>query len=309
MAEFPWMSPYVAFDDNPVYYKDLYGLSADGPGDPEKRTGTYNDNRKGIEGSLPTDAKNGDVLTYTFEGGDYEKVEYKRVDTRWEVVKYRKIGDRYSANSQRLQNHPKIPPPEGEPILIAKEVPPTPEITTDESGDGSSTPPNNDTPPPPNGGEGDTPPPPPPPICTPVFTTLNSNFKVVNGPVTAPLDGTGKYDGKTPQQFWNTGNTPLDKKTWNSELDRLVSLWQLCNSFVTITISTMASRENRNKPDWSLGGRSSMDLQVSRGKIIRQGLIDRGIPESAFSQPNGGWLFVNFNIPDKNVIPIKITMK
>ncbi len=36
MAQFPWMSPYVAFDNNPVYFVDPYGLSAGGPeGDPE----------------------------------------------------------------------------------------------------------------------------------------------------------------------------------------------------------------------------------------------------------------------------------
>ena len=36
MSMFPWMSPYVAFDDNPIYYTDPYGLSA-GPGDGEKQ--------------------------------------------------------------------------------------------------------------------------------------------------------------------------------------------------------------------------------------------------------------------------------
>src|SRR5690606_13932407 len=30
MAMFPWMSPYVAFDNNPVYYKDPLGLAAEG---------------------------------------------------------------------------------------------------------------------------------------------------------------------------------------------------------------------------------------------------------------------------------------
>lgn len=28
MAQFPWMSPYVAFDNNPVYYTDPYGLES-----------------------------------------------------------------------------------------------------------------------------------------------------------------------------------------------------------------------------------------------------------------------------------------
>ncbi|WP_300662073.1 toxin C-terminal domain-containing protein, partial [Fluviicola sp.] len=39
MAEFPWMSPYVAFDNNPVYYTDPLGLAAKGgPGDPPTAT-------------------------------------------------------------------------------------------------------------------------------------------------------------------------------------------------------------------------------------------------------------------------------
>jgi hypothetical protein len=38
MAQFPWMSPYVAFDNNPVFYVDPLGLAAEGgPGDKEKR--------------------------------------------------------------------------------------------------------------------------------------------------------------------------------------------------------------------------------------------------------------------------------
>jgi RHS repeat-associated protein len=36
MAEFPWMSPYVAFDNNPVYFVDPYGLESTNPeGEPE----------------------------------------------------------------------------------------------------------------------------------------------------------------------------------------------------------------------------------------------------------------------------------
>ena len=34
---FPWQSPYVAFDNNPIYYRDPKGLAAEG-GDPEKIT-------------------------------------------------------------------------------------------------------------------------------------------------------------------------------------------------------------------------------------------------------------------------------
>ena len=36
MANFPWQSPYCAFDNNPVFFSDPLGLAADGPGDPPK---------------------------------------------------------------------------------------------------------------------------------------------------------------------------------------------------------------------------------------------------------------------------------
>src|SRR5690554_5846680 len=33
MAQFPWQSPYVAFDNNPIFYTDPLGLAAEGGGD------------------------------------------------------------------------------------------------------------------------------------------------------------------------------------------------------------------------------------------------------------------------------------
>jgi RHS repeat-associated protein len=50
MAQFPWMSPYVAFDNNPVFYVDPLGLASEGgpdgepadtpcEGEPDKRAG------------------------------------------------------------------------------------------------------------------------------------------------------------------------------------------------------------------------------------------------------------------------------
>jgi hypothetical protein len=39
MHQFPWMSPYVGFDNNPIYFIDPYGLSStNGDGDPPKPT-------------------------------------------------------------------------------------------------------------------------------------------------------------------------------------------------------------------------------------------------------------------------------
>ncbi len=38
MMMFPWMSPYVAFDNNPIYFTDIYGLEGDGPEDDDLPT-------------------------------------------------------------------------------------------------------------------------------------------------------------------------------------------------------------------------------------------------------------------------------
>jgi RHS repeat-associated protein len=35
MMQFPWISPYCAFDNNPVFYTDPMGLAAEGGGDPK----------------------------------------------------------------------------------------------------------------------------------------------------------------------------------------------------------------------------------------------------------------------------------
>jgi RHS repeat-associated protein len=34
MASFPWQSPYVAFDNNPIYYRDPLGAASEGSGNP-----------------------------------------------------------------------------------------------------------------------------------------------------------------------------------------------------------------------------------------------------------------------------------
>jgi RHS repeat-associated protein len=37
MKQFPWMSPYVAFDNNPIFYTDPLGLASEGAGDKKKK--------------------------------------------------------------------------------------------------------------------------------------------------------------------------------------------------------------------------------------------------------------------------------
>jgi RHS repeat-associated protein len=53
MAKFPWMSPYVAFDNNPVFYVDPLGLASEGgPGDGDKTKQKNSKTDKG--GDKPT---------------------------------------------------------------------------------------------------------------------------------------------------------------------------------------------------------------------------------------------------------------
>jgi RHS repeat-associated protein len=52
MASFPWQSPYCAFDNNPVYFTDPYGLSAtnkDGVGEGDGKTKYSSGNSRGGE--------------------------------------------------------------------------------------------------------------------------------------------------------------------------------------------------------------------------------------------------------------------
>jgi len=42
MESFPWMSPFVAFDNNPVYFVDPYGLASEKKGKEKGKTnGSY----------------------------------------------------------------------------------------------------------------------------------------------------------------------------------------------------------------------------------------------------------------------------
>jgi len=75
MASFPHMSPFVAFDNNPIYYTDPYGLSSDGPGDEkkkgeddevpvgqQKKDGTWNGEQNVEEVTVTYDRASGKVI-------------------------------------------------------------------------------------------------------------------------------------------------------------------------------------------------------------------------------------------------------
>ncbi|MBI1838194.1 MAG: hypothetical protein HYR91_13105 [Flavobacteriia bacterium] len=57
MSQFPWMSPFVAFDNNPVYYTDLLGLAATG-GDKDKK---YRDAEKSANRWIRKNTRKGNI--------------------------------------------------------------------------------------------------------------------------------------------------------------------------------------------------------------------------------------------------------
>jgi RHS repeat-associated protein len=65
MAKYPMMSPYVAFNNNPVFYNDPLGLEGTNPdGDPPQHVVVSG----GVEHKLPENAKSGDCYDIKSEG-------------------------------------------------------------------------------------------------------------------------------------------------------------------------------------------------------------------------------------------------
>lgn len=60
MKQFPWMSPYVAFDNNPIFYIDPYGLSATNDGGPPEKDGTTLGETQTVDGTEWIWTKDGD---------------------------------------------------------------------------------------------------------------------------------------------------------------------------------------------------------------------------------------------------------
>ncbi len=89
MNQFPWMSPYVAFDNNPVYYTDPFGLAAEGGGD-DKEKGTRNPTKKA---NRFANRKKGSTLQYHSDGNSVTVIWGKRnkaggIDVKGKVFKW-----------------------------------------------------------------------------------------------------------------------------------------------------------------------------------------------------------------------------
>ena len=96
MAKFPWQSPYCAFDDNPVFYVDPYGLASEGGGDDEPPTNvTVPNGKRNRPSYLRPDGKawikgdvyhgnDGSIWTYMGKDADSELKGAKL--SEWSVV-------------------------------------------------------------------------------------------------------------------------------------------------------------------------------------------------------------------------------
>ncbi len=133
MNQFPWMSPYVAFDNNPVYYTDIYGLSAGGPGKKTSSTleGSSDDySEKDLLDNLPKDFKNGDEHTFTFkEPGSSDEIKVRKGSYGRNVLDIGKYNNGIHKNGYIVRRHERISPEsKASTPLIVKVVPPDKEL-------------------------------------------------------------------------------------------------------------------------------------------------------------------------------------
>ncbi len=85
MGKFPWQSPYVAFDNNPIYYVDPLGSESEGNGDKGWEKGDKGSRKKDNgDGTVTYDAPNGNlvlperakILSTLQDGNNNGKVDY-----------------------------------------------------------------------------------------------------------------------------------------------------------------------------------------------------------------------------------------
>jgi RHS repeat-associated protein len=108
MHQFPWMSPYVAFDNNPIYFTDPFGLSA---GDPPKNTGSESGGDVSEDGEWKYECRSehssldGWVSSETGRYGNEEQNTLKyiigRINNNNEQIN--KLENSQSANSQKIE--------------------------------------------------------------------------------------------------------------------------------------------------------------------------------------------------------------
>jgi len=115
MAKYSWMSPYVAFDNNPIVYTDPLGLSTSG--DPIIMQGSHTNSQprenKVMQASIR--AKNGDVLVFQYtQKGDNAKIlyvyTYNSESGKWSVSMEHHSVNGHGVRSQKLADFDPNPP-------------------------------------------------------------------------------------------------------------------------------------------------------------------------------------------------------
>lgn len=113
-GKFPGMSPFVAFNDNPLYFTDPLGLEGDGPGDgkdgsSEDKAQDVSTVGKGKE-TLETKTANGDFSDHYFKtkGARY-KATYNKETGTWEM--HQKRNGKYVSLGEKGTYKPKSRPP------------------------------------------------------------------------------------------------------------------------------------------------------------------------------------------------------
>lgn len=76
-GKYPNLSPYCAFNDNPIFYKDPFGLEGSGVGDGAKSAGNFTDRRKAKKAAKDFAAKNG------IDKKDYKLVRSRSTGNWW----------------------------------------------------------------------------------------------------------------------------------------------------------------------------------------------------------------------------------
>jgi RHS repeat-associated protein len=134
MHMFPWMSPYVAFDNNPVYYNDPLGLAAEGGGEPIKKEGNRHfTDKKATESELkdlPGNPANQETVVFEY---DNAVVTYKYVDNHPNQNGIDGYWDAHVRGTTVAGGDNSFPVSK-KAVVIAKAVPPSTELNNGNGG-------------------------------------------------------------------------------------------------------------------------------------------------------------------------------
>jgi RHS repeat-associated protein len=87
-AQFPWQSPYVSMDNNPICLNDIFGLSTNGEGEPEPIVHDNVDPSTSPRSLLPNNPQDGQMVTVNWITSSsaisqYSVFTYNSTDNKW----------------------------------------------------------------------------------------------------------------------------------------------------------------------------------------------------------------------------------